>query len=190
MKCLMGKCSRDVVGFNVTGESAVVPAECEIGDLRQLFAYFQYRAPNVDSIKSPMIDPRYHDSILLEITKGWDEFHFCNQNANTEEELGKLTLNGPLLCSWCKRFLCKRMNNPAKRDSSRRETDLECLLRHLRNAIAHGRVFVIHGGNFISVLFEDTNDKGNITARVICRQADLKKWRTILERAVKEKNHE
>ena len=190
MKCLSGKCGKAVTCFEITEENAVVPAECEIVELRQLFSYFQYRAPNIESIKSPMLDLGYHEDVLHEITKGRDEFRFCNQNAKTEDELNKLALNGTQLCSWCKRFLCKRMNNPAKRDTSRRESDLECLLRHLRNAIAHGHVFVIHGGNFISVLFEDTNDKGNTTARIICCQADLKKWRAILEKAIKENNHE
>ncbi len=186
MKCLVGKCDKTVTCFEITEDNAVVPAECEIGELRQLFSYFQYRAPNIESAKSPMLDFSCHEDVLHEITKGRDEFCFCNQNAKTEEELSNLALNGTKLCSWCKRFLCKRMNNPAKRDPSRRETDLECLLRHLRNAIAHGHVFVIHSGNYISLLLEDTNDNGNTTARIICCQADLKKWRAILEKAIKE----
>lgn len=190
MKCLSGKCDKAVTRFEISEENAIVPAECEIGELRQLFSYFQYRAPNIESVKSPLLDSACHDAVLHEMTKSRNEFCFCNQSAKTEDELRKLALNGKQLCSWCKRFLCKRMNNPAKRDPLRRETDLECLLTHLRNSIAHGHVFVVHGGNFISVLFEDTNNKGNTTARIICCQADLKKWRAILEKAIKENNHE
>lgn len=53
-------------------------------------------------------------------------------------------------------------------------------MRHLRNTLAHGRFFVIHGGNHISLLFDDQNGEGNITARIICNQADLKKWKKII----------
>ncbi len=184
MKCTNGICKKQVAKFEIRKECAIIPFECEIGELRKLFSYFQYQAPNIDSLNSPLLESSIHDSVLLEITNGKDCFKFCQQNAVTVDELSKVALNGTELCSWCKRFLCKRMTKPAKRDPSRRETDLECLLRHLRNAIAHGHVFVIHGGNHISVLLEDTNEKGNTTARIVCCQADLKKWCNILQRAV------
>ena len=76
------------------------------------------------------------------------------------------------------------MTRPAKRDKTRKESDLECLLKHLRNAIAHGHVYLQHGGTYIRLLFEDINDKGAITARIVCFQTDLKKWRKILQDAV------
>ena len=185
MKCLLEICNKKAARFEIAVKNAIVPSECDTGELRKLFSYFQYRAPNIESLQSPLLAPCYHDSVLNEIAKGREEYRFCSQNAKTEDELAKNALSGINLCSWCKRFLCKRMNNPSKRDPSRRETDLECLLRHLRNAIAHGHVFVIHGGNHISVLLEDTNNQGNTTARIICNQADLKKWRKILEDAMK-----
>ena len=184
MKCVNGNCHKRVTKFEVTKENAIIPSDCEIGDLRKLFSYFQYRAPNIDSLSSPLLEIAAHERVLREITAGKDSFRFCHHNAVTEDELSKIALNGPSLCSWCKRFLCKRMTRPAKRDPLRRETDLECLLRHLRNAIAHGHVYILHGGNHISVLFEDTNDQGNITARIICCQADLRKWRNSLENAI------
>lgn len=185
MKCLSAICTKKVRNFVAAEEFAIVPSECEVGELRQLFSYFQYRAPNIESAQSPLLDVNYHKGALEEITQQHgDVFQFCNQNAKTEDELAKVALNGTSICSWCKRFLCKRMNNPAKRDSSRRETDLECLLRHMRNALAHGHVFLVHGGNYIGVLLEDTH-KGNITARIVCCQADLKRWRRVLEQEIK-----
>lgn len=190
MKCLTGECKKAVTRFIISKENAIVPTECEIGDLKQLLSYFQFRAPNIDAVQSPMLEPSYHKDTLYKITNGRDDFRFCNQNSETEDELSKLALNGKQLCSWCKRFLCKRMTHKAKRDPSRTETDLECLLRHLRNSIAHGHVFAIPGGNYIRVLLEDVNDKGKTTARIICCQSDLRKWETILENAVKENTHE
>ena len=181
MKCTTAICSKNTQPFSLDTETAIIPAECEIGEVRKLCAYFQYRAPNIDAAQSPMLDATYHSAIIDSITNGKNEFAFCAQNANTNTELAKVALAGIVLCSRCKRFLCKRMTKAAKRDPSRAETDLECLLRHLRNAIAHGHVYLHHGGNFISLLFEDKNDKGNTTARIICCQADLKKWKKLLE---------
>lgn len=185
MKCINGICRHKVSFFEVDVDHAIVPFECELGELRQLFSYFQYRAPNVDSLKSPYLQPDIHEGVLEQMLKGNKNYHFCAQNSNTEDELRAVALNGARACIRCKRFMCKRMTQPAKRDRTRKESDLECLLRHLRNSIAHGHIYVNHGGNYISILFEDENAKHNITARIVCCQADLKKWRTILEEARK-----
>ena len=185
MKCISGICNRTVSFFEVDEEHAIVPFDCEIGELRQLFSYFQYSAPNVDSLKSPYLMPDYHEDVLEQMLKGNENYHFCAHSSNTEDELRAVALSGGQVCIYCKRFMCKRMTRPAKRDNTRKETDLECLLRHLRNSIAHGHVYVNHGGNYISILFEDENDKHNVTARIMCCQADLRKWRNILEKSIK-----
>ena len=178
------KCSFS--SFVVDDSNAVVPSECDIGDLRSLFTYFQYRSPNVDAIRSPILEAELHQETLDLMLKGNSYYVFCAHSSKTEDELIKLNLSGNILCSQCKRFLCKRSGRNSKRVPAQKETDLECLLRHLRNAIAHGHVYIIHGGNYISVLFEDRNANNRITARIICCQADLKKWRSILEDAVRE----
>lgn len=186
MKCKISSCSKNVVHFELLDENAIVPSESEIGELRSLFGYFQYRAPNIDSLHSPLLDITKHNDTLSEmIDKNRFEYVFCPQNATINTEYEKLALEGSSICSWCKRFVCKRANQ-AKRDKTRKETDLECLLRHLRNSIAHGHVYVIHGGSFITIMFEDENNKGNESARIICRQSDLKKWRSILNNAMKD----
>lgn len=189
MKCNAGICDKKRQVFSLVPENAVIPIECEIGKLRSLFAYFQYRAPNIDSIHSPLLAADKHGAVLEQIiathnTKAGG-YVFCAQSANTETELVKQALNGNKICDKCKRFVCKRMTQKAKRDKSRGETDLECLLRHMRNSLAHGHVYVNHGGNFISICFEDKNSDHNTTARIVCRQADLVKWKKILETAVK-----
>ena len=126
--------------------------------------------------------PDYHEKVLKQMLKGNEDFHFCRQNSNTEEELSAVALNGVRVCICCKRFMCKRTTQYAKRDTTRNETDLECLLRHLRNSIAHGHVYVNQGGTYNSILFEDENKKHNITARIMCCQADLRKWRREIAR--------
>ena len=189
MKCSKGICGKKKEVFSLVPEHAVIPAECEIGKLRSLFAYFQYRAPNIDSIHSPLLPVAEHDEVLQQIRATHNtklgRYVFCEQNANIETEFEKQALNGDKICDKCKRFVCKKMTRRAKRDSTRKETELECLLRHIRNSLAHGHVYVNHGGNFISVCFEDENDKHNTTARIVCWQADLTKWKKLLERAVR-----
>lgn len=188
MKCIHNVCNKQKGNFTVDEKNAIVPMECDIGNLLQLFTYFQYKAPNIDSAHSPLLDIAYHDEILQKITNGHSDNCFCEQNSNTEKELKKLALNGISICSKCKRFLCKKMTHNAKRDPSRKESNLECLLRHLRNSIAHGHVYIMHGGNFISLLFEDIGSNKKVTARIVCWQADLKKWRKILEEAIKKQD--
>ena len=188
MKCVKSTCPKEKKVFSLEEKAAVIPIECDVGKLRSLFAYFQYRAPNIDSLHSPLLSVDKHEKVLEAIKKTHNsrngEYVFCAHNANTESEFTQRALWGDVICGKCKRFVCKRMTNHAKRDSVRKETDLECLLRHIRNSLAHGHVFVNHGGNFISVCFEDVNDKHKLTARIVCGQADLMKWKRILEEAV------
>lgn len=187
MRCDVAKCNKCHL-MSLKPENAIIPIECNIGKLRSLFAYFQYRAPNIDSLQSPLLSVTFHDTVLDAIRKTHNrkngEYLFCAQSADAKTEFSKQALWGTDICDRCKRFTCKRMTRKAKRDNTRAETDLECLLRHLRNSIAHGHVFVVHGGNHITVCFEDVNEKNNLTARIVCCQADLIKWRKILEDAI------
>lgn len=181
-------CSKENKNLSLIQESAIIPIEYDIGKLRSLFAYFQYRAPNIDSIHSPLLSVEKHDQVLEKIIQTHNrkkgEYKFYSHNSNSENILKEQGLWGDYICSNCKRFACKRMSNKAKRDLSRRETDLECLLRHMRNSLAHGHVFIHHGGAYITICFEDENSNKSKTARIVCCQSDLIKWKTILETAV------
>ncbi len=57
------------------------------------------------------------------------------------------------------------------------EQEIPCLLRHLRNSIAHGNVFGVLSKNRKYILFDDYNKSGNHTARVLFTQTDLEKIR-------------
>ena len=184
MNCIKPKCGGSFPYFIIDSGHAVVPGECDIGNMRQLLSFFEHKAPNIDSVHSPILDESMHKQALDRMLGGNTNYVFCAHSANTQDELARLSLAGNVLCSRCKRFLCKRSGRDSKRVPGKKETDLECLLRHLRNAIAHGHVYVFHGGNYISVLFEDINNSGKTTARIICCQADLKKWKAILENAL------
>lgn len=173
MKCITGQCNKTVQSFVVTKETAINPQTCDIGELRKLFGYFQYKAPNTSSFQSDKLDEEYHEELYEEMTKSWKKEcrKIIASNATYDELSPKYALSGDSLCSYCKRFLCKRLRT----QEGHKETDLDCLLRHIRNSLAHGRVFVIHGGNSIKVLLEDYDKRyGTITGRIICNQSDLK----------------
>jgi len=162
----------------------ISPFEFEIKDIHSLFAYFLHRAPNIESVHSPQIDYNLHtqifDSMFQE--RHFEHMRFCASNAKIEDELERVKLNGNDICLKCKRFVCKRTQT-AKGGTP--ETNLNCFLRHIRNSIAHGRVYYEHAGNKIFVVFEDVNSSKKLSARIICIKADLVHWKKILEKASK-----
>lgn len=180
LKCQTGTCNRNTRKFKVIKENAIVPSICEISDLRTQFAFFQYQAPNISSYVSSNLDREKHEELLCKLLKSWNKenYDFIPPNAKIADALESKGLKGDIICNYCKRFICKRKKKSSK--TGHKETDLECLLRHLRNSLAHGRVFIIHGGNYISILFEDIDSDKKISARIICNRADLKKWRELI----------
>ena len=55
-----------------------------------------------------------------------------------------------------------------------KETRMECLFRHIRNALAHNHVYVFSNGN---ILLEDVETQGNeITARILLNSKTLLEW--------------
>ena len=188
MKCVDGVCKKQNKRLSFVNSDAIVPSECDISDLRNLFSYFQYRAPNIDSVQSPLLSSDIHDKVLAKMLHNNSDYKFYSHNLDSAILLQKHGMSGDHVCNRCKRFVCKYMTNPAKRDTTRKETDLECLLRHLRNSIAHGHVFLHHGGNYITLGFEDQNEKKNITSRIIVNRAELNKWKNVLEEAINSQN--
>jgi hypothetical protein len=187
MKCITKYCDKNVRRFIISKENAINPLTCEIGELRQLFGYFQYKAPNTSSFQSETLDEVYHEDLYKEMMKSWkeDSYNIISHNINFDKKSQDYALNGSAICSYCKRYLCKRKKSP-KGSNGKKESDFDCLVRHLRNSLAHGRVFVIHGGNSIKVMFEDYDERSEaISARIVCNQANLKKWRTYINNYIK-----
>ena len=189
MKCIISKCDKTVTPFVIEKANAVDPQTCDISHLRELFGYFQYRTPNTSSYQCETLDTAYHQSLYHEMVKSWNQenISIIPFNATFDQESPSYALSGNSVCSYCKRFLCKR----AKPYHGNPETDFDCLLRHIRNSLAHGRVFVIHGGTSIKILLEDYDTKNKvITARIICNQSDLTKWRALINKYLKKQREE
>ena len=189
MKCISGQCNKTVQHFVISKENAVNPQTCDIGDLRQLFGFFQYKAPNTSSFQCESLDEIYHEDLFNEMMKSWKEENhdIISHSVTFDNEAVNYALFGNDICSYCKRYLCKRL----KTKNGHKETDFDCFIRHIRNSIAHGRVFIIHSGNSIKVMLEDYDNINKvISGRIICNQSDLRKWRTLINSYIKKQREE
>lgn len=150
-------------------ENKIAPFEIDDIKLTRLFSFFLHSAPTIDSTLASRID---EDRLL----KNWN--NFVSQFAN-----GRISLYSYSYKKFIQQFekhglsdestvsrrlkviVCNRKNNVEK--------DYQCVLRHLRNSIAHCNLYLSNAGNRKYILFEDYNKKGNITARILLSQADL-----------------
>ena len=178
IKCIRNNCTSS---SNVKlDDILIIPFDNLHEDMRILFSYFLYKAPNICSVHSTEI-PIESNSIIFE--QMMDNRHFkycffCNSNAKIQKELERGHIWGKELCLKCKRYVCKR----ARREKNQpAESELNCFLRHIRNSIAHGRVYYLYSKSGVHIMFEDFNDSGNLSARIICSKSDLENWKKILE---------
>lgn len=147
----------------------VVPFEIKDEKIEKLFSYFLHLAPTIESESSSNI-------LRCDLDKAWtnflantgikdDSFHFYAPGNLDEKKLYYYYLSG---CSPVnknrKGFICCR--------KSKEESEPECLLRHIRNSIAHSNVFLLKIRRKF-ILFDDFNKNGNQTARILFSQTDL-----------------
>lgn len=171
--CFKNPCNKN--NLKALDNLLVIPFQIPNLEIQNLLSFFLHLAPDIESVHARKINISKHNEILNRMfeNRHYQYSKFCASNAKIENELSKAHLNGDLLCLKCKRFVCKKKGGQS-------ETDLDCFLRHIRNAIAHGRVYYCHAGNRIHIIFEDMNNSGNISARIVCIKADLKYWKKIL----------
>ena len=72
--------------------------------------------------------------------------------------------------------MCKKLS-PSSQD---KESDLVCLLRHIRNSIAHGYVSCQKSKQTYYLVFEDHNEEKHMTAKIVCSKDDLAQWKEII----------
>jgi len=157
---------------------SIPPFEITNDDVLRLMSYFLHKAPNIESTHSKCIPREKHSDIF---DKMFLDRHFiyvkiCASNTNNEKNLFDGHLNGNTICLKCKRFVCKRKRTE-KGDNS--ETDLECFLRHIRNSIAHGRVYYLNDKKRCYFVFEDIRDN-KVNTRIVCIKSDLEHWKKVL----------
>ena len=151
-------------------EHPILPFEIDDEKMRRLFSFFLHSAPFIESQFAGNIDE-------TRVERNWDEYielfqsdwydiiapnctienYFAKYGLLPESEINRRT----------KRFVCKRKDS--------KESDCKCMLRHIRNSIAHGHVYMHSSGNRKYILLEDFNTNGNCSARILLSQSDLKK---------------
>lgn len=146
----------------------------EVGDesLHNLFSFFLHSAPTIESKTAAIISPEK----LLENWKvyieDWkqNQYRFYSSNSKFPDskilddfgisDISKISRKSHA-------FVCKYKSSS--------ESDYECVLRHIRNAIAHSNVFLKNAGNRKYILLEDYNKNNNKTAILLFSQSDLKR---------------
>ncbi len=176
-QCIYSNCRK--YNEHNLNDMLIVPFEGGTTDTQKLFSYFLHNAPNIESAHSRRISTSKRTEIfrLMMENRHFCYQKFCWSNAPIEKELSKAHMDGDNLCFKCKRFVCKKKQNSK---SQPQESELDCFLRHIRNSIAHGRVFFHHAGNRVHIVFEDKNTSGNLSARIVCIKADLEHWKRVL----------
>lgn len=148
----------------------IIPFEIDDEKLKKLFSFFLHSAPTIESASAAIIPTnRLVDNWNTYISAFSPENHaVIASNCIFSNYLVKYKLdNNATVNRKAKGFVCKRKTNG--------ETEYECLLRHLRNSIAHSNVYMINSGNRKFLLFEDYNQSKNQSARVLLSQTDLQK---------------
>ena len=151
--------------------------------IKSLFCFYFDNAPTIESkcsidLNSSMLDERwtnFKNSISNIKTK------FVSYSYTSDDLLKRMVGCGLDEESPVNRktnaFVCKKKNIKKGEEP---ETECECVLRHIRNSIAHCNVFLSSTSNRKYVLFEDYNRSKNLTATILLSQTNLKKLKQII----------
>ena len=162
--------------FGEIKKNSIPPFEVEDRELQLLFSFFLHKAPTIDSylaLKSNKNSQKWND-FIRDWKKEYYKFYSKFPSDNKLEQY-KLT-EKDTIGNKDRAFVC------VKKD--KKESDYECFVRHLRNAIAHGYVFMKKQKNRIFLLFEDYNKNGNHTAIILVSKSDLKKLKKEMEKDI------
>ncbi len=177
-KCLEADCHK-CVKTNLS-DCLIVPFEDPPDNVRQLLSYFLYKAPDIESTHAKQISSDKHTIVFQQMMENrhFKYQKFCNNKKQMDKEIEKGFFDCSSICLKCKRYICLKKSKKNKPP----ETELDCFLRHIRNAIAHGNVYYKHAGNRVFLVFNDYNQAKNLSARIVCIKADLEYWRGVLNR--------
>ena len=156
-------------------DNKIAPFEIEDTKLRGLFSFFLHTAPTIDSNLASKID---EDRLL----NNWNNF-VSNYENNKISLYSDSYPSEKLIQQFEKHGLSneskvsRKLNAIVCKKKKQAETDYQCVLRHLRNSLAHCNLYIANAGNRKYILFEDYNKSGNITARMLLSQDFLNKLR-------------
>lgn len=149
----------------------ILPFEIEDVKLMKLFSFYLHSAPTIESRAAAQLNKQrllenwecFRSNIPVDMIKFFSESYPKDKFINSYE---KYKVNDDAQVNRrTKSIVCKK--------KEKGELEHECLLRHLRNSIAHDNVYLSNAGNRKYILFEDFNSHDNPTARILLSQADL-----------------
>lgn len=157
----------------------VIPYKETKSTINSLLAFFQYESPNESSIHSSVLETSEHDVVIDKIIEctPFSAAEFVKKQKSVISKLKDLALYGDSIYFQYPRFVCYQR---PRHNGNEVESRLLCFLKHIRNSIAHGRLYISKDPQNPYFLFEDVKD-GEISARIFCRKNDLEKWKTIIE---------
>ena len=151
------------------------PLETEIRNFSTIVKFYMYYAPNISSIHSrgryegEKADDLFNS--MLNIAGMRKAYKFLQRFKGNPWE--KFELDGEELCMQCPRMICKKFGS---------EHELTALLRHIRNAFAHGLIYIYKTQRTSYIVLEDLDtDKGPLTAKIVVTSKILSDWKAILE---------
>lgn len=155
-------------------ELLVTPYETTIQGFTSIAKYFQYYAPCIDSAQSPgEIENGIADIILEKMVEDaglGDKTIFLKRNQQSSWE--KHGLDGFELDFEIPFIFCVNYS---------KETQLHGLLRHIRNSLAHGYLYVWKKRAGSYILFVDKSENNKNTAKIMVSMKILEKWKSVLE---------
>lgn len=167
---------RSAKGKFLLKQLAVIPIRSGINDLNKMVEFFLYRAPQISSCHScGKLKESLHAEIYSRLLKdaGLKPGKTAKMNKTIQStSFSIMGLDGPEFELHTPRLLCKRL---------RRETEFTALLRHIRNSLAHGRLYVrkTKQGNYLCL--EDIDQENKLTARIVITDTILKSWKSIID---------
>lgn len=162
-------------------ECLTTPFETGIKNFTTVAKYFMYYAPNIESCHSIGVIEGDQAINVIETIKSQinDKAKILKKIQPTSWK--ELDFDTDIVDFEYSRMLFDKMNN---------ESELTALLRHLRNALAHGYIYVWSKqkkGNYI--LFVDyekkkPNKPQKVTAKIMVSMTILQSWKAILENEI------
>lgn len=156
-------------------ECLVSPLKSTIRNFNSIVNFYMYYAPNINSAQSRgRIENQEASRVLKKMLSK------TNMDKTTRflkiiqpQSWVKANLESDVIDFESLRILCNKMKN---------ETELTALLRHIRNAFAHGYIYVWKKkrGTYV-ILVDFDRQKNKRTAMILVTYNILEQWKAILE---------
>lgn len=157
----------------------VSPFKTGIVRFNDILEFYMYKSPCIDSAQSMGTflddDAKATYKEMLRVTGLESKFKWQKQPRKGSWK--KVDLEDDCIDFEQSRALFEKFNN---------ESELQALLRHVRNSFAHGLVYVWKKktGNFIMLVDYDSK-KHKITAKILISDKILNSWKRVIEKNIK-----